>query len=202
MVDSTLTYTDATPLLAVTPNTTNQKVVVSKAGSTVGTRKQINLIEGTGVTMTVSDNAGSDSVDVTVNSTSGGGDALTTNPLSQFASTTSSQLAGVISDETGNGSLVFANTPTLITPVIGDATGESVVLSKANNQLAKFTNTTTSSATEGAGIIALADDGAGMASGDRLGFYVMGGAYDTSHTTTNTVSFEGFATENWSGTAK
>lgn len=40
---------------------------------------------------------------------SGGGDALTSNPLSQFASTTSSQLAGVISDEIGTGSLVFAS---------------------------------------------------------------------------------------------
>lgn len=37
----------------------------------------------------------------------GGGDALTTNPLSQFASTTSAQLAGVITDETGTGQLVY-----------------------------------------------------------------------------------------------
>lgn len=33
------------------------------------------------------------------------------NPLSQFASTTSAQLAGVISDETGTGSLVFSASP-------------------------------------------------------------------------------------------
>jgi len=33
----------------------------------------------------------------------GTGDALTTNPLSQFAATTSAQLAGVLSDETGTG---------------------------------------------------------------------------------------------------
>ena len=50
---------------------------------------------------------------------SGGGDALTTNPLSQFAATTSSQLAGVISDETGTGALVFADSPTLVTPALG-----------------------------------------------------------------------------------
>ncbi len=49
--------------------------------------------------------------------------ALTTNPLSQFASTTSLQLLGVISDETGTDALVFANTPTLVTPAIGTATG-------------------------------------------------------------------------------
>jgi hypothetical protein len=35
------------------------------------------------------------------------------NPLSQFASTTSAQLAGVISDETGSGALVFATSPAL-----------------------------------------------------------------------------------------
>jgi len=49
----------------------------------------------------------------------GGGDALTSNPLSQFAATTSAQLAGVISDETGSGALVFANSPTFVTPVLG-----------------------------------------------------------------------------------
>ena len=50
----------------------------------------------------------------------------TSNNLSVFAATTSAQLAGVISDETGSGALVFANTPTLVTPVIGAATGTSL----------------------------------------------------------------------------
>lgn len=49
----------------------------------------------------------------------GGGDALTTNPLSQFAATTSSQFAGVISDETGSGAVVLATSPTLVTPNLG-----------------------------------------------------------------------------------
>jgi hypothetical protein len=55
--------------------------------------------------------------------------ALTNNKLSAFAATTSAELAGVISDETGTGALVFANTPTLVTPNIGAATGTSLVLS-------------------------------------------------------------------------
>lgn len=46
-----------------------------------------------------------------------GGDALTSNPLSQFASTTSAQLAGVISDETGSGVLVFWTDPTFTTRI-------------------------------------------------------------------------------------
>lgn len=59
----------------------------------------------------------------------GGGDALTSSPLSQFAATTSAQLAGVISDETGTGALVFANSPTLVTPALG--TPSAAVLTNA-----------------------------------------------------------------------
>jgi len=45
--------------------------------------------------------------------------AFTSDNLSVFASTTSAQLAGIISDETGSGLLVFNNSPTLITPALG-----------------------------------------------------------------------------------
>lgn len=44
---------------------------------------------------------------------------VTGSPLSQFASTTSAQLATVISNETGSGLLVFATSPTLTTPILG-----------------------------------------------------------------------------------
>lgn len=49
--------------------------------------------------------------------------------LAQFAATTSAQLAGIISDETGSGSLVFATSPTLVTPALG--TPSSGVLTNA-----------------------------------------------------------------------
>lgn len=42
--------------------------------------------------------------------------------LSQFAATTSLQLKGVISDETGSGALVFATSPALVTPLLGTPT--------------------------------------------------------------------------------
>ena len=51
---------------------------------------------------------------------------VTTDKLSALAATTSSELAGVISDETGSGALVFATSPTLTTPNIGAATATSV----------------------------------------------------------------------------
>lgn len=54
------------------------------------------------------------------------GDALVASPLSQFAATTSAQLAGVLSDETGTGLSVFATSPSLTTPLLGVATATSI----------------------------------------------------------------------------
>jgi hypothetical protein len=71
--------------------------------------------------------AGTDTV-ITLPSTSGTV-ALTGNKLSAFAATSSSELAGVISDETGSGALVFANSPTLVTPALG--TPSSATLTNA-----------------------------------------------------------------------
>ena len=48
--------------------------------------------------------------------------ALYSNKLSVFAATTSAELAGVISDETGSGLLVFSTSPTLTTPLLGTPT--------------------------------------------------------------------------------
>jgi hypothetical protein len=49
------------------------------------------------------------------------GFATTANSLAQFASTTSAELRTLVSDETGSGSLVFSDSPVLITPNIGTA---------------------------------------------------------------------------------
>ena len=59
---------------------------------------------------------------LTTSSTSNVVDAINTiksGNLSIFASTTSVQLANIISDETGSGNLVFATSPSLTTPNIG-----------------------------------------------------------------------------------
>ena len=92
-------------------------------------------ITGTGITIAVAN-----SKTVTVNNTltftgtdgssvafgAGGTVAYVANTLAVFAPTTSAQLAGVISDETGSGALVFATSPTLVTPTLGVATVTSV----------------------------------------------------------------------------
>jgi hypothetical protein len=64
--------------LSVTDNTTTQKVEVAKAGTLTGTRKRLNLIEGSNVTITTADNSGSDRVDVTIAATAGSSADATT----------------------------------------------------------------------------------------------------------------------------
>jgi hypothetical protein len=49
-----------------------------------------------------------------------------TDKLSAFSATSSSELRGVISDETGTGALVFATSPTLVTPTLGVALATSI----------------------------------------------------------------------------
>ena len=73
----------------------------------------------------------------------GVGNALTSNPLSQFAATTSSQLAGVISDETGTGALVFGTSPSFTTSIF------SPLVNGASTASGTLTLASTSNATKG-----------------------------------------------------
>lgn len=74
MVNSTLTYVDGTPSLGVTANTTVQKVEVAKnSGAVVGTRKQLNFIEGSNITLTIADDGTNDQVDITIAASGSGG---------------------------------------------------------------------------------------------------------------------------------
>jgi hypothetical protein len=68
------------------------------------------------VTVVVPDVAGSNTVTLPAAT---GTVALTADKLSVFAATTSAELAGVISDETGTGVVVYNDGPTLIAPVLG-----------------------------------------------------------------------------------
>lgn len=100
--------------------------------------------------------------DGTLQSIAGGGDALVANPLSQFAATTSAQLAGVITNETGSGALVFATSPTLVTPVLGAATAISInglaltsstgTVTIANGKTATVNNTLTFTGTDASSV--------------------------------------------------
>ena len=89
---------------------------VTLPGSSSGTAQVIaSAVAGTGTVITLPATTG------TV--------ALTANKLSDFAATTSLELKNTISDETGSGALVFATSPTLVTPALG--TPSSGVLTNA-----------------------------------------------------------------------
>lgn len=130
----------------------------------------------------------------------GGGDALVANPLSQFASTTSAQLAVVISDETGSGGLVFRDTPTLITPILGVATATSVNKITFTSPATGATITITDGKTLTANntIILSGTDGSGLNIGDggTLGTaaYTSSSAYQPSGTIAVTSGGTGLTT--------
>lgn len=54
----------------VSNNSSTQKIKVSKNGALVGTRQEINLIEGNNITLTVSDDGVDDEVDITIEAAS------------------------------------------------------------------------------------------------------------------------------------
>lgn len=112
----------------------SQTVVVDQnANVTANTINKLSITQpATAATLTIADNK-----TLTVNNTitisatdsaavafgSGGTVAYTGGGLGAFSSTTSAQLAGVISDETGSGSLVFGTSPSISTSLVaGSAT--------------------------------------------------------------------------------
>lgn len=110
-----------TPVLGVATVTSINKMAIT-APATSST-----LAVADGKTLTASNTltfTGTDTSSVAFGA--GGTVAYVANKLSVFAATTSLELKGVISDETGSGALVFADTPTLVTPVLGVATATSV----------------------------------------------------------------------------
>jgi hypothetical protein len=104
MTNPTLGIASATSLnkLIITPPTNSATLTIAD-GKTITAN---NTLTFSGV-----DNSG-------VSFGNGGVVAYTSNKLSAFAATTSTELRGTITDETGIGALVFANSPTLVTAIL------------------------------------------------------------------------------------
>ena len=102
---------------------------------------------------------------------------VTTDKLSALAATTSAELAGVISDETGSGSLVFANSPTLVSPALGTPSalvGTNITGTAAAFNINGTVGATTPSTVAATSVTALSNSGyqavvGQLTSGDRVG---------------------------------
>ena len=108
------TPTLVTPVLGVATATTINKVAFTAPATSA------TLTIADGKTLTASNTltfTGTDASSVAFGT--GGTVVYTSNKLSVHAATTSAELAGVISDETGSGALVFATSPALVTPALG-----------------------------------------------------------------------------------
>lgn len=107
-LDSTLGISSGT--LSVQPDTVVEKVRISKAGTLQGTRREINLVEGSNITLTVADDGANNRVNVTV-----------------AASASAGSRWDQISDPTTNLSLTMAGNTTSFT--WGNATSTSNLFS-------------------------------------------------------------------------
>jgi hypothetical protein len=110
---------------------------------------------------------------------------LGTGIASFLATPTSSNLLAATTDETGIGALVFANTPTLVTPIIGAATGTSLSLSSTLNATGATTLGSTLNVT-GAGTFSstLAAGASTLASATITGNETVGGTLEVTGATT------------------
>lgn len=107
----------------ITPTTVNKVTITAPAtGSTITITDGKTLTASNTLTFTGTDGS-------SVGFGTGGTVGYLSNKISDFAAVTSAELLSKVSDKTGSGSLVFATSPTLITPVLGVATATRV-----NNQ--------------------------------------------------------------------
>ena len=93
----------------------------------------------------------------------------------------SANLAAAVTDETGSGALVFANTPTLVTPVIGAATGTS--LSTTGNQVISGTGKQGYATGAGGGVLQATSKATGVTLNKSCGQITMDAANLAADTT-------------------
>lgn len=118
--------------------------------------------------------------------------ATTTGTLAQFAATTSAQLAGVLSDETGSGVAVFGTSPTINTPTISGGTINNATVGLSTPLAGKFTTlqaTSTITPSSTAGIVGTTTNDSAQAGSDGEILTATGaGVAQTSATLVNVTS--------------
>lgn len=189
------------------------RIAATGTNGEVSTSGTFNVVGSGGSILYISSNPSTNQF-VTIPNASGT-IALTNNVLSAFASTTSAELAGVISDETGSGSLVFGTSPTLTTPTVtgytesvvaigNTGTSKTIALTSGTLQTATLTGNCTftmPTATAGKSFILLLNTGAGSFTGTFTGVKFSGGTAPTITATASRLDIISFVADgtNWYG---
>lgn len=189
--DATLAISATT--IGVAANTSVQKVAVRKnsTGGDVGTRRRLNFIEGTNITLTIADDAGADDeLDITIASSGGGGSGTVTDfsagnlsPLfttSEATTTTTPALTFTAVNQSAN--LVYAGpasggaaAPTFRLIVTDDITNDAITDGKLRDSLAlSVMGNPTNAVTNPTDIVAGTDGHILRRSGTTVGFGTIG----------------------------
>ncbi len=129
--------------LGVVDNTSTQKIISAKNGSDASTRHKINFIEGTDISLTVSDDSGNDRTDVTINSTSAGAISSVSNLDGTL--TVSPTTGAVVASLNLTNTNVWTGKQTFNSsaPVIGTATASRALVTDGTKQVVSSATTDT-----------------------------------------------------------
>ncbi len=168
----------------------NARVAVKKAGSLVGTRRGLNLIQGSNVTLTVADNAASEAVDVTIAATGGAaGNAFSTIAVSGQSSVVADSTADTLTLTAGNGVAITtdatADAVTVGVNFAGTGTATTAARSDHNHDSAYLPATTYNFGTIKVGSTSVDADTAS----DTLTLSAGGGMGIAANATTDTLTF-------------
>jgi hypothetical protein len=146
---------DADGVLARTGDTSSTYMGSESVGAAHAVNSTTSYFHGAELVNGIvkSDGAGGFSAGASTDLSDSSGLGRHSEDLSVFAATSSAQLRGVLSDETGSGAAVFATSPTLVTPALG---------TPASGNLS---NTTNVPAAQLSGVVPAANGGAGTING-------------------------------------
>ena len=131
LTNKTLTAPTLTaPILgAATATSVNGLEIASTASATLDIATSKTLDVNRDLVLTSDNNSAS----ITVNFRQGGNVAYTSDTLATFASTTSTQLRGLVTDTTGTGRLLFNDSPTILSALNTTSTGFTLLNSGVTN---------------------------------------------------------------------
>jgi hypothetical protein len=131
-------------------------------------------------------------------------DTLTNKTINLTSNTlvaTSAQMASAVTDETGSGSLVFATSPTLVTPILGTPTSGD--FSTGTFTWPTFNQNTTGTAANVTGVVAIANGGTNSTATATAGGAVYGTgtayAFTAAGTAGQVLTSNGASAPTWSG---